>query len=74
MATTVQLAAGVFGIVLGIAWIVAPGRMKRLQVKYLYFGMSEEDEEQTDAEAMIGRVAGGVLAVLGLALVLGLVP
>ena len=75
MATIVELAAGVLAIVLGIAWVAWPGRMKRLQIRYLYFGMDEDDEdEQTGTEALIGRIAGVILAALGLVLALGLTP
>lgn len=74
MPTAVELVAGVLGIVLGAAWIVWLTRMKQLQMRFLYFNMSDADTEQTDTEVLVGRVTGAVLALLGVVLVLGLIP
>jgi|AntRauTorcE11897_2_1112592.scaffolds.fasta_scaffold243182_1 hypothetical protein len=74
MPTTVELVAGILGIVVGLAWAVWPTRMRDLQAKYLYLGMAETNDEQSATEVLIGRVTGVALAVLGLVLVLGLVP
>ena len=75
MPTAVELAAGIFGIVLGIAWVIWPTRMRNIQMKYLYMGMSgDEENEQSDTEVLIGRITGAVLALLGVVLALGLLP
>ncbi|MCU4798869.1 hypothetical protein OB920_00575 [Halobacteria archaeon HArc-gm2] len=74
MPTTVELVAGILGIVVGVAWAVWPTRMRDLQAKYLYFGMAETNDEQSTTEVLIGRITGVALALLGLVLVLGLVP
>lgn len=74
MPTAIELVAGVFGIVLGVAWMIWPTRMRNIQMKYLYMGMSGEENEQSDTEVLIGRITGAVLALLGVVLVLGLLP
>jgi len=65
MPTTVELVAGILGIVVGLAWAVWPTRMRDLQAKYLYLGMAETNDEQSATEVLIGRVTGVALAVLG---------
>ena len=74
MPTTVELVAGVIAIVLGVAWIVWPERMRRFQMKVFYLGLSEASEDQTASQALLGRVTGAILAVLGAVLVLDLLP
>ena len=56
MPTTVELVAGILGIVVGLAWAVWPTRMRDLQAKYLYLGMAETNDEQSATEVLIGRV------------------
>ena len=46
--------------------------MSRLQTRLLYFGLADDDHEQTDQERLVGRIAGGLLAVLGVAFAPGL--
>lgn len=74
MPTTVELVAGIFGIVVGLAWVVWPTRMRDLQAKYLYLGMAETNDEQSTSEVLVGRITGALLAALGVVLVLGLLP
>jgi len=74
MPTTLELVAGILGIVVGVAWVVWPTRMRDLQAKYLYLGMAETNDDQSSTEVLIGRITGAALAVLGVVLVLGLVP
>lgn len=74
MPTPLNFAIGVLAVVLGIAWMIWPGRMKRLQAKVLYLGRIDMDGDQTDTETLIGRVTGAILAILGIVLVLGIYP
>ena len=57
---------------LGVAWVLAPTRMLRLQTRLLYFGLADDDHEQTDQERLVGRIAGGLLVVPGVAFAPGL--
>jgi len=67
-----RVLVGAVAVVLGVAWVLAPTRMSRLQTRLLYFGLAADDYEQTDQERTVGRIAGGLLALLGIAFALGL--
>ncbi|WP_123533579.1 hypothetical protein [Halosimplex salinum] len=67
-----RLVAGSIAVVLGLAWVIAPTRMSRLQNRVLYFGFSDDDYEGTEGQQLIGRISGAVLAVLGVAVALGI--
>ncbi|MFC7139189.1 hypothetical protein ACFQMA_04970 [Halosimplex aquaticum] len=67
-----RLVVGGVAAVLGVAWVLAPTRMSRLQTRVLYFGLADDDYEQTDRQQLLGRVSGAILAVLGVAFALGL--
>ncbi|WP_415381388.1 hypothetical protein [Halosimplex sp. TS25] len=67
-----RLVVGGVAAVLGVAWVLAPTRMSRLQTRVLYFGLADDDYEQTDQQRLLGRVSGAILAVLGVAFALGL--
>ena len=71
MVTLWRAVVGGVALVLGVAWVLAPTRMSRLQTRLLYFGLAD-DHEQTDQERLVGPIAGGLLAVLGVAFAPGL--
>ncbi|WP_436926989.1 hypothetical protein [Halosimplex amylolyticum] len=66
-----RLVVGGVAVVLGVGWVLAPTRMSRLQTRLLYFGLADDDYEQTDQQQLIGRISGALLAVLGVAFALG---
>lgn len=68
-----QQVAGVVAILLGVAWVIAPVRMSHLQTRVLYLGHGEEIEG-TEQQRTAGRVTGALLAALGAALALGIIP
>ena len=72
MVTLWRAVVGGAALVLGVAWVLAPTRMSRLQTRLLYAGLADDDYGQTDQQRLVGRIAGGLLAVLGVALALGL--
>ena len=72
MVTLWRALVGGTAVALGVAWVLAPTRMSRLQTRLLYAGLADDDYEQTDQQRLVGRIAGGLLAVLGVALALGL--
>jgi len=72
MVTLWRAVVGGVALALGVAWVLAPTRMSRLQARLLYFGLADDDYEQTDQERLVGRIAGGLLAVLGVGFALGL--
>ena len=72
MVTLWRAVVGGAALVLGVAWVLVPTRMSRLQTRLLYAGLADDDYEQTDQQRLVGRIAGGLLAVLGVALALGL--
>jgi hypothetical protein len=71
MVTLWQALVGGTAAALGVAWVLAPTRMSRLQARLLYFRLADDDYDQTDQMRLIGRLAGGLLAVLGVAFALG---
>ena len=72
MVTLWRAVVGGVALVLGVAWVLAPTRMSRLQTRLLYFGLADDGYEQTDQERLVGRIAGGLLAVPGVAFAPGL--
>ena len=72
MASIWRVLVGGVAVILGVAWVLAPTRMSRLQTRLLYFGLAEDDYEQTEQERTVGRIAGGLLALLGVAFAFGL--
>lgn len=68
-----QQVVGVVGVLLGVAWVVAPVRMSHLQTRVLYLGYGEKIEG-TEQQRTVGRVTGALLALLGAGLVLGVIP
>ena len=69
MASTANVAFGIFGIVLGVLWAAKPVAMSRLQQRFLFFGAGGDEVEVNET---LGRVAGVVLAVSGLYLAVGI--
>jgi hypothetical protein len=69
MATRVELAAGVFGVVAGLLWIIKPITMQNIQRRILFFGPGEADSDDEQRDALIGRISGALLVLLGLYLV-----
>ncbi|WP_459192215.1 hypothetical protein [Halosimplex sp. J119] len=67
-----RYAVGAVAVVLGIAWILAPTRMSRLQTRVLYLGFADDDYEQNETQELVGRIGGALLAVLGVAFAMGL--
>jgi hypothetical protein len=71
MVTLWRALVGGTAVALGVAWVLAPTRMSRLQARLLYFGLANDDYGQTNQVRLVGRLAGGLLAVLGVAFALG---
>ena len=67
MVTLWRAVVGGVALLLGVAWVLAPTRMSRLQTRLLYFGLADDGYEQTDQERLVGPIAGGLLAVPGVA-------
>lgn len=74
MVTPLQIVMGVFAVVVGTAWVIAPIRMSQLQREYLYFWEQDSDIEGTNAQVIAGRVSGIVLVAVGAAILLGFLP
>jgi hypothetical protein len=74
MPTLFQTAIGVFAVVLGIGWAVAPIKLSRLQREYLYFWESESEIAGTRSQRIAGRISGVVMFVLGVAILSGYIP
>lgn len=74
MPTLYQLVVGGIAVVLGLAWIADPLRMRRYQSRLMFFGGDEDDIEPTQIRLVAGRIGGLVLAVLGVAFLLGIIP
>jgi len=68
MASILNVAFGLFCVVLGIVWAVKPVRMSKLQQRILYLGAGGDEVE---INATLGRVAGVFLALVGLYLAFG---
>lgn len=66
MAATLNIAFGVFCVVLGILWAIKPIAMSKLQQRFVFLGAGGDEVEINET---LGRVAGVVLAVAGLYLV-----
>jgi hypothetical protein len=67
MQLSLNLAFGVFCVVLGIVWAIDPVLMGKLQQRFLFFGAGGDEVQINET---LGRVAGIVLAVAGLYVVL----
>ena len=74
MVSAYQFVVGGLGILLGLAWIVAPVRMNRYQNRLRFFRSTETDLERMEKRAFIGRLGGVVLAFLGAAFLVGVIP
>ncbi|MFB6074814.1 MAG: hypothetical protein ABEJ89_07360 [Haloarculaceae archaeon] len=75
MTTLWQQVLGGVCVVLGVAWVLLPQRMARLQTRLLYLGRVDRDTVgDTSGERLAGRIAGVVLAALGGALAVGALP
>jgi len=68
MASTFDIALGLLCVILGLLWVARPITMSRLQQRFLFFGAGGDE---VDVNTTLGRVAGAVLAVLGLYLAFG---
>jgi hypothetical protein len=73
MVTVSQLVVGTAGVVLGLAWVLAPLRMSRYQNRLRVWGSPDEYEPAERLE-WVGRLGGVVLAALGAAFLAGVVP
>ncbi len=70
-----QVVLGGVAVALGLAWVVRPTTMSRLQIRLLYFGaVDPADYGNTTGQRIAGRVTGLALAGIGAALALGLLP
>lgn len=65
-----RLAVGAIVILLGIAWVIDPMRMSRLQEKYLYLS-GDVDRDVEGTKLLIVRASGIVLAALGVLVAIG---
>jgi hypothetical protein len=67
MQPSLNLAFAVFCVILGVVWAIDPMLMGKLQQRFLFFGAGGDEVQINET---IGRIAGIVLALVGLYVIL----